>query len=248
MYVQLKDEEVVELFVDHLRQNGHPGLSIDSCPEKTNRTTQDIEAIAGKYAIEHTRIDTVANQSRDSVRFVKALGDLEVELKEKVNFHLDVIFPYESIISGQNWPEINSAIKDFILFEAPKYSDGTHEIASAQNVPFSFYIRKNSKGENKLYFTRFVPDKDEYFGQLGEQINRKASKLKKYKIRPLTTVLLLESNDLALMNEAIMLDGLRNTLKLKLPEGVDQIWFVDTSIVEDILFYNLTDLITQKTI
>ena len=117
----LNDESVVKLFVDHLRQNGYPDLSIDSWPEKLNRNTPDIEVIAGPFAIEHTRIDTVPNQSRDSARFIQELGDLETELKGKINFQLDVIFPYESIQTGQNWSEINDGIKDFILSKVPSY-------------------------------------------------------------------------------------------------------------------------------
>ncbi len=246
MNTSLNDEKVVELFVDYLQQNGHPGLSIDSWPEKLNRNTPDIEAIAGQFAIEHTRVDTVPNQSRDSAWFIEAFGNLETELKDKIDFQLDVIFPYESITTGQDWSEINIGLKDFILNEAPNYDDGTHEIPDAQKIPFCFYIRKNSEFKNKIYLSRFTPDKGKYFERLEIQINRKAQKLKPYKSKSLTTILLLESNDLPLMNDGIMLDGLRGTLKYKLPDGVDQLWYVDTSIVEDITFSNFTDLITKK--
>ena len=58
----MKDCVVVEAFVAHLRDNGYPDLCIDQKPEKENRQSKDIDAIAGPFAIEHTLIPTFQNQ------------------------------------------------------------------------------------------------------------------------------------------------------------------------------------------
>ncbi len=42
------------------------------------------------------------------------------------------------------------------------------------------------------------------------------------------------------MNDGIMWDALRSAYPDGLPQGVDQIWFADTSILEEILFADMT--------
>jgi len=62
------------------------------------------------------------------------------------------------------------------------------------------------------------------------------------------TILLIESDDVALMDESIMLGGIRVAFSQKLPDGVDEFWYVDTSIPEKVLFYKLTESICAKAI
>ena len=72
------DREVIAAFVRYLRQQGHPGLKVDRLPDEVNRKTGDIDAIAGPFAIEHTSINTVPHQRRDSARssvWLEAFGE-----------------------------------------------------------------------------------------------------------------------------------------------------------------------------
>lgn len=62
----LTDKEVVSLFVDYLARNGNPGLTVNAWPDEGNRQSSDIDAVAGPFAIEHSSVDTMANQRRDS--------------------------------------------------------------------------------------------------------------------------------------------------------------------------------------
>ncbi len=45
---------------------GHPGLRIDSWPDKENRESSEIDAISGAFAFEHTSVDTLPNQRQDA--------------------------------------------------------------------------------------------------------------------------------------------------------------------------------------
>jgi hypothetical protein len=73
----MTDREVVEEFVANLRRLGHRDLEISSRPDEGNRKSQDVDAIAGPFAIEHTSVDTVPNQRRDSDYFLQVFGVLE---------------------------------------------------------------------------------------------------------------------------------------------------------------------------
>jgi hypothetical protein len=47
------------------------------------------------------------------------------------------------------------------------------------------------------------------------------------------------------MNDGIMWDALKKAYPDGLPKGVDQIWFEDTGIPEDILFTDITQAARQ---
>ncbi len=73
----MEDRKVIESFVAHLQGSGHPGLKIDRWPDRENRNSPEIDAIAGKFAIEHTSVDTLPHQRSDSDRFGQVIEGLE---------------------------------------------------------------------------------------------------------------------------------------------------------------------------
>ena len=245
------DATIVEFFVNHLKMNGHPNLKIDRIPDQEKvegDKKKDIDAIAGHFAIEHTSFDTVKNQTRDSARFLKVVGDFESEISPQLNYRLGIILPYEGIKRGQKWSSVRESLKDWIINFSPKLPDGRHLIDNVPGVPFQFHANKASDRRPGLIFNRFVPENNDFSNRLRGHLNRKAKKLIPYKENEFKTVLLIESDDIALMDESIMLDGIREVFSQKLPDGVDQIWYADTSIPEKILFHNLTDSICAEAI
>ncbi len=234
----MTDREVVEKFVAYLRDNGHPGLKIIRYPEDENRNSKDIDAIADHLAIEHTSVDTIPNQRQKSDWFMKAAAGLEAELP-KPPFRLRIAFSYDAIKRGQDWATIREALKKWILHDAPLLSDGRYTIDNIQGVPFTLHVSKASDRMAGIFFARFAPDDKSLPERIRKQFDIKASKLCKYKENKYITILLVESDDLALMNEVIMLDAIRKAYLIGLPYGVDQIWFVDTSIPEQLVFHSM---------
>jgi hypothetical protein len=76
------------------------------------------------FAIEHTIIDTVANQRRDSDWFMQAAAGIENELDQKLPFRLTVTLEYDAVGKGQNWPAIRAALKTWVTKEAPHLANG----------------------------------------------------------------------------------------------------------------------------
>lgn len=102
----MSDRDVVDAFISHLRDHGNPGLQVDRRPDEENRGSSDIDAIAGPFAIEHTSIDTLPNQRRDSDWFMRAAGKLERELPSTSPFRLNVTLEYNAVGIGQDWVAI----------------------------------------------------------------------------------------------------------------------------------------------
>lgn len=236
----MTDKELINLFVEYLAGNGNPGLKIDAWPDEENRQSSEIDAIAGPFAIEHSSVDTVPNQRRDSVRFLQVVKTLHDEFDGKLSFRLTLTLPYEGIQTGQNWAAITDALREWVLNEATKLTIGAHRVADIPGVPFEFQAMKRSSNSTGLFFGRFVPKDNTLPIRLKEQLDRKADKLSRYKDKGRITVLLVESDDIALMDDSKMWVALRQAYPKGLPNGVDQIWFADTSIPDESLFTDMT--------
>ena len=242
---KLSDKEVISLFVKYLANNDHPGLELDTWPDEETRQSAEIDAIAGNFAIEHTSVDTLPNQRRDSAWFIQVVKSLEDEFRCTLPFRLNLTLPYEGIQTGQDWSEITTALRNWILNECRRLSMGCHTIRAVPGIPFEFYATKKSSSRAGLLLGRFAPNDQSFPDRLKDQLDRKIEKLSSYKDQNKTTILLVESNDIALMNEGIMWDGLRSAYPDGLPQRLDQIWFVDTSIPDEVLFTDMTKAVIR---
>ena len=107
------------------------------------------------------------------------------------------------------------------------------------SIPFTLHLDKsNELPFFGLRFARFSPqelslglpwcrDKKQPPVPDGfrEKLENKVKKLAPYKVRGKTTVLLIESIDIAFMNDRIMLKWLKEAYSNGLPDKVDRIWY-----------------------
>lgn len=230
----MNERDVIEAFVQHLQ----PGLCVDAWPEDKNRTSPEIDAIAGSFAIEHTSIDTFPEQRGNSDWFMRAAGSLEQDISNKISFRLRITLEYEAIVKRQNWNAIRSALDTWITSEAPKLPDGHHK-REIKGIPFRLHLSKTRDRPPGVYFGRFEPQPhdDTLASRIKELFERKAEKLAKYPDK--VKVLLVENDDIALMNTPKMRDAIEKAFPADLPQGVDQLWYADTSIPSEVEFLKI---------
>ena len=243
---EMKDSDVIDEFVAHLDKNGYPGLKVDRRPDSQNRDTPDIDAIAGHVAIEHTRMDTLPNQSRNNDWFMKIVDELERDPSCQLSFYLGVALEYNAITTGQNWMAIKHTLRSWIIEESPHLEDGHHVLNNITGIPFTLHVDKDMELPGGLYFSRLTPNDSTFPKRIRKQLDRKAKKLAKYQGCGKTTVILVESNDIALMHPSIMLTNLQKAYPNGLPPEVDKIWYADASVDGRITFTDFTpDLLTK---
>ena len=242
----LKDSEVIDGFVAHLREHGHPDLKVDRRPDKENRDSPDIDAIAGSFAIEHTSIDTLPDQRLNNNRFMQVIGDLEQEFSGQLPFHLYIILKYDAITTNQDWKAIHQALKVWIIEDTPRLEEGHYVLDNVPGVPFKLHVDKKIDFPPSLFFARFPLEDATFVNRIKAQCDRKAKKLAKYQGTGKTTVLLIESYDMALMHPSIMLQGICDAYPNGLPPGVDKIWCADTAIENRITFKDFTSYLLTK--
>jgi hypothetical protein len=192
------------------RRERAPGPEGRSSPRE-ERSEEAIDAIAGPFAIEHTSVDTLKNQRRDSAWFMQAAGNLEAELRREGHApacRLAITLEYDAIGKGQNFSAIRAALKSWIVNDAPGLPDGG-SIENIAGVPFPVRVMK-------------------------------AAKLAKHQCTGATTILLVENDDLALMNDWTMLEAIREAFPNGPPSGVDRVWYADTAIPKNLEFKDFT--------
>ncbi|MCX5889105.1 MAG: hypothetical protein NTY36_06585 [Deltaproteobacteria bacterium] len=222
----MKDDEIIESFVTYLRDNGYPNLRIDRRPDKENRQSKDIDAIAGPFAIEHTLISTFQNQKAQDDWFTKAMAKLESELPTPP-YELVICSEYDAVKKGQDWAGILNALKTWITQEAPQLEDGEYDFDSLPGIPFRLRIEKSSNGSPGIFFIRRLPENNDslqlrIYNHLTSL--EKIQKLFPYKRDGFTTVLLIEGN--------LTRNKMLHAIKLAFPDGLhpdlNEIWYVST--------------------
>lgn len=244
----MNDREVVDAFVAHLANHGHPGLKVDRRPDEENRESSDIDGIAGSFAVEHTSMDTLPNQRRDSDWFMRAAGHLEHELDATPGFRLNITLEYHAVRVGQDWAEVRQALKTWIAVEAPRLPEGRSLVEDRPGIPLRLHVVKSSDRCPGVFFARLQPDDDTLVARLKAACDRKAKKLAKHQRPGVTTILLVENDDIALMNEGKLLQAIQTAFPTGLPPGVDQLWYADTSIRSALEFRDVTPQLQRRAV
>jgi hypothetical protein len=231
----MKDIEVVEAFVSFKAANGWPGLKIDQRPEKER--DREIEAVAGPFAIEHTSIDTLPDQRQLSAYLMQMIGDLETAVVTRQ--HLLVYIHYDAIQRGQDWPAIRRALKQWLETEGQRLGEELTRV-HIPGVPFPVDVSpKNWPGSPRAYVARYTPEDKSLPERILDLCDRKAAKLSRWSPSK-TTVLLLETDDIALMNEIEFTKAVLAAYPRGRPVGVDQVWYVSTAAQPLLAFHDLT--------
>jgi len=231
----MNSNDLIEAFVARLsKKKGYSGLRVDSWPDQSNRTFPEIDAIAGPFAIEHTSVDRLPNQRRDTDWFAQIAKPLRAEFRHTLPFRLCVHVEYGSIKIGQDWRAITRQLREWILDDAPQLPDGNHVVNHPQ-IPFLLHVTKLSQRRPTFLLGRLIPKDDCFAARIKTQLDRKAEKLARYHGSKIT-ILLVENDDIALTDTTLMLQVIREAYPGGPPTGVHQIWYADTSIPEDTTF------------
>ncbi len=225
----MDERDVTRRFVNHLgHQRGCAKLAVDSWPEDTNRQSPEIDAIAGPFAIEHTSIDSVPNQRRATHWYSRVIGGLGQAIKDSVDCGFTITLEFDAITTGMDWDCIREDLRRWIVNHAARLDHGNHKISLPTSVPVEnptvLHVWKG-QGPAITGFDRFEPEDDSLSTRIKKILDTKAAKLGKYLGPDSTTILLVENDDLALVDEHKMLDAIRETYPRGLPQGVDEIWF-----------------------
>lgn len=174
-----------------------------------------------------------------------AVGELECDLKGQVPFHLRIDVPYRAVDKGQDWSAMRQALSAWIAGPAHELPFGRHAIdIDLAGAPKWLTVSKSKELGPGLYFVRSITDADIALkDNLTRLVAEKARKLLPYADEQKVRVLLLEGNDIAMLGHVTVAEVMQEAFPQGLPEGVDQIWYADSTMgLHNTRFYDLSQL------
>jgi hypothetical protein len=233
------ESEVIQLVLDAHNRAVASTYVITRYPDRENRSSRDIDAYAESaglrpLAIEHTEVVSVPEQNRDSAWFVRALGALEQELAGAFPFQLSIVVPYNNVAPGSDWSRIRDLVREWLLANCPTLPEGRATI-TVPGVSFGLTLwKRRSSDDSRVLLVREVPPGDaeaDLQREMHKGLDHKHEKLAEYRAAGSLSVLVLESEDIALVSpQSLYTAYLRATRERPRPY-LDHVWMVATGNV-----------------
>ncbi len=181
------------------------------------------------------------NQRATADWFDEIVTPIERLLSAAMPGRIRIYLPAEAISRGKDWSALRTALTVWIARDAAAFPDGRSE-ASVPGVNLSVRVWRNSKGPPTLVFWLEAIDLPPLEQRVRELVLRKAKKLAPHGSAGRTRALLLESVDGVNMSADRMLEVVRSAFG-GVPDGIDQLWFVDSGFNLEPEFIDFTPLL-----
>ncbi len=234
----MEQEEVIRRFIARYNECLGSDYRITRWPDRDNRRSREIDAYAEEdgrcpLAIEHTNVESFRNQKLDSARFVKVIGTLETELAGFFRFGISLAVRVGAIQPGTDWIGVRAGIKIWLLQNANALPYGTCR-PEIQTVPFPLTVSKERDNAGKIWVSRFAPPKVQIQVEsalaLAAALHHKYEQLNSYREAGAKTVLILESDDIALVNHGLLYAAFVVAAQCVPTPAIDQVWMARTYV------------------
>jgi len=247
-------KRIIKKVLDFLSRTINLACEITGFPDEIERNSPacDVSAIVGnrEVAVEHTSIDSYPSQRKDDNRFRKVLGPLENELAGKLPApgHYQLGVNINVIPTGINWDNVRLRIREWCQKVAPTLEIGDPFTAprhfvreTPEGVPFEVTLGRWPRRDGQFKVVRFFPEdlERQRTEAIYQALASRGPKVAKYRDRGFRTILILESDDIALANDSDIGQAFVNTInKCGSTPLPDEVYLVQSE-VEPYDFYCL---------
>jgi hypothetical protein len=214
---QARNENLIEVDRPDKRERGRPAVELL------------LESPTARFVIEHTRIESYPKQIEDGQRFVALLEPIEATLEGRLpegKYDLIVNVGAAGNVAHRDADRVRATLEEWVLAVAPSlaaHPDPKEDkpwsvTATPDGVPFDVTLQRWARrGESRILIKRFSPDDLEARRQerISTALQKKLPKLDaaKREFNATESVLIIESDDIALANSSAIGDGLRTALR-----------------------------------
>ena len=228
---------VIEGFCRRINQIEGVPVRVLSRPDRENPGKSGCDAIIERgnerCALEHTTIHGYHDQQQDSARFRRVIVPLEESVGAALpDEYIEIAIHSRAIPTGTDWDEIQEALDRGLKALIPTLPMSTrsrrHELPG---VPFPVSIVRHEPGyQPGCFVSRFSPeDGDREISSQWERIVAdKTKQLTPYRSEGLTTILLVEQSDVALLNNKLVAEGFARTMDDSNGVAFDEVYIADT--------------------
>jgi hypothetical protein len=212
-------------------------------PDKVEREKKAVDLLfrigEKQYALEHTQIESFANQIGLKYKvdgFLKPLQD-EVSGKLPLPGNYDLCFAHDAPIPKKNSEAIRAVLKRWILSNAGALAIGKPSTAphhfireTPLGIPFEVTLYR-WPGKEGILIARIIIHEnlqDERKSRIRQALNDKCPKLESARVTDDITVLVLELDDIRLGNPFDTITAIMDELKARIDSIPDEVYLIGT--------------------
>lgn len=240
-----REQEVLGAAVRHMERIKGESLSVVDRPDRRERKRKAVDLIvrgaSSTFAVEHTRLESFVEQIEDDRHLLDLLGPIQEMVSNSLptpGKYVLVVRP-RAVKGAKRKQEIQHALVDWIVDKAPALEIGSaatnprHYVREVPPcVPFEATLYRWPGRSGGLRISRSVPEilEEKRLQRVRAALDAKCPKLCKAKEDGYVSVLVLESDDLALANHGFIAAAVREAAQM-IGDGIpDEIYLVETEI------------------
>lgn len=251
-----KQNNAIVSALEHISKTTSRNYSILSFPDEEERMLPACDMIVKigdvLFAIEHTTIDSYVDQRKDDAWFSGLLVPLEEKLKGRLpppGRYKFAIYP-NSIPTNIDWAKLQENIRKWCLRVAPGLKLGSPQTAPhhfiegiPKGIPFKITLSRwpslRGRKDGEFQTWRYTPTdlENQRVKVICQALHLRGGKVSKYNEQGYRTMLIFESNDIALANESLIghafIEAMKNIGLHNLP---DEIYLIMTDINPHFVF------------
>lgn len=236
-----RDKEIILRVVARFSDAAGVGYTITRWPDEEERSARACDAYAEcpgqqALAIEHRIIPTFGPQKQHDAEFMRIFGELENELKNAFPYNLSLTVPMFGIQRGQNWAQIKRDVKAWLQANVAAIPTERSTI-KIPGVPFDVTLNRDDDLPPLFTVARFLDEglnvPEELVRSITTALVDKNDQLGQYRVGGDRTILVLESQDIALVSRATIYKAFLAAFAKVQPTNIDQVWLAETYEPED---------------
>jgi hypothetical protein len=167
---------------------------------------------------------------------VRIFAPLEAELKGAFPYWVELSIPTFAIQPGTNWEAVRNSISLWLRQNISAVSQG-HSKHEVPDVPFPITIDKSLDMPKNFLVARIAPsgedDKKQLVNKFCAALSDKNEQLQKYRDSGAETILLVESDDVALVSLQTLYRAFLLAWEKVSPPNICQFWTAHSYVPED---------------
>ena len=194
-------------------------LTIDAWPDRDVRNAPAVEEVLRSaswgYVVEHTRVEAFETQIQDGIAFQRLVDLIQDQLAGTLPGRFGAAIPFGAASrSGVGFDDARKEIAQLIAESVGTLRDGETVVLRSDLLPFEVHLHKRHSNDSRIFFSRWLEEgttrftaTDETFTddarvqRIARALDQKSPKLRTAaQVYGLKSVLILESNDIALSN------------------------------------------------
>ncbi len=232
-----RQERTIEQFCARLSAIEGQQVRIVERPDRDNPGQGGCDAIIDRggcrFALEHTTVDSVVNQRADDARFNQVVVPLEEAIRRAhPDSWVEIIVPVHAIPTGTDWSQIAGAIRAGCIQAIAQMPFGEeYREFALDGVPFPVWICRREDRHNPVCYVMRQAPRDLHThleNNMARAIREKRDQLAFYRTQGLPTLLLLDSDEIALANRDSLAGAFRRAADREPPEEFDEVFLAVT--------------------